>query len=453
MGIQARKISLWDWLRLQCLVTVPSLLWGVVVPSRPFVALLARWDVAGAAARFIAMLRDKYGCEHLWVRFPLQRTLLVLDPASIDEILGADTNTADPALKRRALSRLVPEALVISRGDAWWDRRGFNERVLAFGLPHPHRDVFNGIVAREAAALAATPGGTLRWADFEAFAQRVSQQVVFGPGALEPALAVHLARLAGRANLVVLPPPAHDFAAFYARIDAHLEPQRAALAASGAESAPPAGCLMHDSAKELVSGAATAATRVDRQIGFWLYVLADALALHVARTLVLIAAHQDAQHRLHDEIRRSPALAAADIDGLRFLEACLLEQMRLWTAVPLLLRRADRPFALRGEIPIVAEDQLLIPAGFHHRDPARFGARADRFAPEALAGASPPLYVFSDRRQSCAGQSLARFLLKGALAALLARHRFELVAPAIDPGRIPHAYDHFGIALRALPAR
>ncbi len=326
--------------------------------------------------------------------------------------------------------------------------------MLAFGAPHPQRDVFNGIVAREAAALAATPGGTLRWADFDAFAQRVAQQVVFGPGALEPALAVHLARLAARANLVVLPPPAHDFAAFYARIDAHLARQRSALAADRAaqEPAPPAGCLMHDSARELESGTATAATRVDRQIGFWLYVLADALALHVARTLALIAAHDDLQQRVRGEIRRAPALAAADIEGLRLLEACLLEQMRLWTAVPLLLRRADRPFPLRGAIPIRAEEQILVHAGFLHRDPERFGARADRFAPDEAAGASPPLYVFSDRRQSCAGQSLARFLLKGALATLLARHRFELAAPAIDPGRIAHACDHFGIELRALPA-
>lgn len=451
MGIPARKISLWDWLRLQVLVTLPVLLWGVVVPNRPFVALLTRWDVAGAAARFIAGLRRTYGCEHLWVRFPLQRTLLVLDPATIDEVVGSDANTADPDLKRHALSRLVPDALVISRGAEWQDRRGFNESVLALGTPHPHRDTFHDIVAREAAALAAAPSGLLRRADFEAFAQRVSQQVVLGSGELEPAMAVHLARMAGRANLVVLPPPADDFAAFYHRIDAHLDRHRAAPSPTGPP--PPSGCLIHDSARRLTTGAAAASTRVPAQVGFWLYVLKDALELHLARTLALIAAHDGVQQRAREEIRSAPALAAADVDGLRFLEACLTEQMRLWTPVPVLLRRADRSFTLRGEIPVRAEEQILIHAGFLHRDPERFGARADRFAPEAVTDAQPPLHVFSAGRQSCAGQTLARFLLKGALAALLAKHRFELVAPAIDPGRIPHACDHFGIALRALPAR
>jgi cytochrome P450 len=449
MGIQTRKISAWDWLRLQLLVTLPTLLWGVVVPNRPFVALLTRWDVAARAARFIAGLRRKYGCEHLWVRFPLQRTLLVLDPASIDEVLRSDANAADPDLKRRAVSRVVPDALVISRGAEWRERRSFNEDVLALGKPHPHRDAFHAIVARETESLAAAPAGILRWADFEAFAQRVSQQVVLGAGELEPAMAVHLARLAGRANLVVLPPPAHEFAAFYHRIDAHLDRHRAATSPAG----PQSGCLIHDSARRLATGAAAASTRVPPQIGFWLLVLKDALELHLARTLALIAAHAEVQQRVRDEIRQAPALAAADVDGLRFLEACLSEQMRLWTAVPLLLRRADRPFTVRGEIPVRTEDQILIHAGFHHRDPERFGARADRFAPEAVTDAAPPLYVFSAGRQSCAGQTLARFLLKSALAALLAKHRFELVAPSIDPGRIPHACDHFGIELRALPAR
>ncbi len=453
MAIQARKVSPWDWLRVQVLVTAPALLWGLVAPNRPLVPLLVRWNLAGRAARLLAELRRKYGCEHLWVRFPLRRTLLVLEPAGADEVLGSDANAADPDLKRRAVARLVPGALTISRGDEWKDRRRFNEGVLASGAPHPHRDAFHDLVARAAAALAAAPSGILRWADFETFGQRVAQQVVFGPDAPEPALAVHLARLAARANLVVLPPPAHDHAAFYDRIDAHLDRHRRAPPSSGSQRAPPPGCLVHDSARRLAEGSAAAATRVPSQIGFWLFVLTDALALHVARTLALIAAHDGAQQRVREELGTAAVLTATGVDELGFLDACLTEQLRLWTPVPLLLRRAERPFTLRGGIAVRTEEQILIHAGFLHRDPARLGARADRFAPEAVAGAPAPLYVFSAGRQACAGQALARFLLKSALAALLARHRFELLAPALDPGRIPHGCNHFGIALRARPVR
>jgi cytochrome P450 len=431
-------------------------LWGLVAPNRLFVPLLSRLNAGEWGVRLLDELRRKYACEHLWVWFPFRRTLLVLDPESIDAVFRSDANTADPWLKKRALSRFVPDAVIISRGKEWEERRGFNERALGFkgkGLD-PHSEAFREIVFREAASLPAAPTRTLRWPDFEAFAQRVSHQVVLGSGQLEPALAVQLAHLVRRANWL-LPRPAHAYSAFYERIDAHLDRHRAAQKAAQGGPQPggqpvPTGCLMHESAAELETGRATASTQVPRQIGFWFAVLKDAIELHVARTLALIAAHPAVQDRVRDEIRRAGDLTAGTIDGFRYLDACVTEQLRLWTPVPLLLRRADRSFSLRGAIPIRAEQQILIHAGFHHRDSHVLGATADRFSPDSLTDAFPPVYVFSRHRQSCAGQFLARFLIKAALAALLSRFRFALVAPGIDPGRIPHLCDHFGIELRAL---
>jgi len=80
-----------------------------------------------------------------------------------------------------------------------------------------------------------------------------------------------------------------------------------------------------------------------------------------------------------------------------------------------------------------------------------FGEFADKFSPDSVTEEFPPVYFFSDGRQSCAGESLVTFLLKAALAQLLAKFRFELVAPGIAPGRIPYLYDHFGIKLRIHP--
>jgi cytochrome P450 len=450
----AKKISLWDTLRLQLFVTVPAFLWGLVAPNPLFVTLLCRWDAGRATVRFIEGLRRKYGCDHLWVHFPVRKTLLVLDPASIDAVLRSDENTADPDLKKRALSRFVPDALIVSRGSAWEDRRRFNESALEFGKLHAHHDAFNDIVSREVGERIAAPSGTLRWSDFGAVAQGVSHQVVLGSGRLEPGMAVHLAHLVQRANWAFLPPPAHGFAAFYERIDAQLDRHRAALRTASGGPQPggqpvPTGCLMHDSARLVETGSTTAVTQVPRQIGFWFFVLKDAMELHVARTLALIAAHPAVQERVRDEIRRAPGLSAYDIDRFAYLDACLMEQLRLWTPVPILLRRANRSFSLRGEIPIRAEEQILIHAGFQHRDSLVLGATADRFSPDAVTDTFPPLYVFSRHRQSCAGQFLARFLIKAALAWLLAKHRFELVAPSIDPVEIPHLCDHFKIELRA----
>jgi hypothetical protein len=266
-------------------------------------------------------------------------------------------------------------------------------------------------------------------------------------------MAVQLARLAKRGNLGALVPfvprDRHAFAAFYEQIDRHLDRHRAAHKAAPPGGPPPQhACLMHDGAALLDKGTATAATRVPNQVAFWFHVLKDAIELHVARTLALIAAHPGVQDRVRAEIRAAPALTAEAIDALPLLDACLREQLRLWTAVPILLRRVHQPFALRDAIRLEAGQQILIHAGFQHRDPGG-GEAVDRFAPDAAPEWSH-LLVFSRHNQSCAGLFLARFVLKAALASLLAKHRFELLAPSIGSGRIPHLCNHFEIELRPL---
>jgi cytochrome P450 len=203
---------------------------------------------------------------------------------------------------------------------------------------------------------------------------------------------------------------------------------------------------MHESAIAPLKDRSAAAS----QIGFWLFVLKDAVELHVARTLALIAAHPEIQERVRREIRKAPTLTAQAVHGLHYLEACIEEQLRLWTPVPILLRRATKPFSLGGAIEIQENDQILMHTGYYHRDPRVFGKDTDKFSPDRVTPGRPPVYVFSGHRQSCAGEFLARFLLKAALAALLARFRFELVAPEITLGRIPYLYDHFKIELRPL---
>jgi cytochrome P450 len=200
----------------------------------------------------------------------------------------------------------------------------------------------------------------------------------------------------------------------------------------------------------LEKGSATATTRVPGQVGFWFFVLQDALELHVARTLALIAAHADVQDRVRTEVRSVHPLSAQAIDELHYLEACVGEQLRLWTPVPILLRRAVKAFSLRG-IAIESGHQLLIHSGHCHRDARFFGERADRFSPGAAPSAHAPVLFFSRHRQACAGQTLAMFLLKATLAALLGRFRFELIAPVIGSAYIPYSYDHFKIKLRTVP--
>lgn len=437
MAIEVRKASLWDTLRLQLFVSLPGLLQGLVAPTR-FLSWRCRHGAGRSTVRFFRDLRDKYRCDHLWVWFPFGRTLLVFAPASIDAVLMSDANAADPFLKRYALSRFIPEALVISSGEDWRQRRRFNEQALDTGTLHRHHDAFLAIAMREAERLT-EDSGELRWPDFQSLGQRISHQIILGSGEERPDMAAQLASMLRWSNLMLRRP--WSFSAFYRTMDRYLN--RAAAA--------PVACLV-DRGAELREGGASESTRVPTQIGFWFFVLKDALELHVARTLALIAAHPEVQARVREEIRAAGRLSAQAVQDLTYLEACIAEQLRLWTPVPILLRRALRSFSLGDGAAIEAGRKILIHAGVYHRDPGIFGGRANSFSPDAVQDGAPALYFFSAHRQSCAGRSLVTFVLKATLASLLRRFRFELDGPLVEPGRIPYLYDHFSLALRAVPA-
>ncbi|HVO87851.1 MAG TPA: cytochrome P450 [Casimicrobiaceae bacterium] len=436
MGRDAKALSLWDTLRFQLYLSIPAFLLGVVIPNRWFLTRYARWGAAHLSNRFLRKLRAKYRSNLLWLWFPTRRTLLVLAPATIDAVLASSDNAPDPELKKRAISRFAPGALVMSADGAQGGRRAFNTSALDLGRLHRDADTFVRIAASEARRVFDHRTDTLRWGDFEALGKRISHQIILGEGRIDDGLAADLARMLRRANLLLRDEA--SFAAFHARIAAALGPHASAATAP---------CLLGTAARALVDGSASESTCVTSQIAFWFFVLKDAVELHVPRTLALIAAHPEVQAKVRSEIREAGELTAQAIDRLRYLEACIVEQLRLWTPVPLLLRRAVTR-CIVGSATVEAEQQLLVHAGFYHRDRLVFGRVAHTFAPDEVdAGAMPPLYVFSAHERSCAGQSLVRFVLKSTLASMLARFHFELVRPVIEPGRIPYLVDQFGIEL------
>lgn len=201
------------------------------------------------------------------------------------------------------------------------------------------------------------------------------------------------------------------------------------------------------------------------QMAFWLFVIKDAIELHTSRTLALIASASEALcHGIREEVRHNQPITADFIQGATLLEACIKEELRLWTAVPVLLRRTIRDCTL-DDTPIRAGQQILMHVGFYHRDPQVFGAAADRFDPESrnrddrsdersATNSSPPLYVFSRSRQACAGQFLAMLLLKATLACLLRRVDVTLLGPKLRLDQVPPAIDpfHLRFKLRTLDA-
>ncbi len=302
MSPESKAMSWWDAARFHALVTLPAALLGLVAPNRFVLAWFARWDPARFAARFVAGLQRKYRCGRLWLWFPFARTLLVLDRESIDAVLKSRDNAADPRLKKAALSRFVPDALVISSGEAWADRRRFNEQVLGFAPPLPDAQTFKDIAFGAAAQWTSEREFRACWSDLERLALRISHEVLLGAGQVQPDLAAQLARMATAAN--VLLGRRRDFAAFYAQLERLLQRQR--TAPSGAQptnaDAAPAACLLRRAARLQDDGRTTSSTCVPSQVGFWFFVLKDAIELHVARTLALIAIHPDIQDRVRRDV-------------------------------------------------------------------------------------------------------------------------------------------------------
>jgi len=436
MTAEARRLSLADTLRLQLHVSVPTALLGVVMPRRWVLRIFVRLGLGTGAFAFLRRIRAKHGSGVLWTWFPPRRTLLLLDAAAARDVLGAPAAAPDPWLKKRVLSRFAPGALVITSGPATAARRSFNVDALGLReLRHPHAAAFVGIAGVEVDRLLRATPARLRFADFEDLAQRMTHQVVLGLGHVEPDLQRHFQRLLAWSNAGLRHVGA--FRAFQRKLASLLETP-SALGATSLGSV--AAHAMHDRA-----------TDVSSQVTFWLYVMKDAIELHAARTLALLAAHREVQARVRRDIAAAGTLDAQGIGGLSLLEACILEQLRLWTPVPLLLRRMEDAGVVAGVARCRRDDQALVHAGFYHRDPAVFGPRADIFDPDAVvAGDGPPLFVFSVDPRDCAGRTLVLFLLKTTLALLLRDARYELAGPALERARIPCLYDHFAIDLRRI---
>jgi cytochrome P450 len=451
-----RALTASDAARLAWHLGVPLLLGGVVAPTPRFTPYLVRRQATARTFAFLQRIRLEYG-PRFWIWLPPAWTLVVLDADGIAELLASDANFADPPAKTILLSGVTPQGVIVSHGDAWRHRRMLNDDVLAFGQPlHPGSEEFLDIVEDEVERLLEHCPDVIAWRDFSELADRVAQQVIFGRGRFEPAVATRMAHVASSSNWAIRRPSALRFLFRYfqdemARLPIGQE--------SGAPLAQRCGHWLgeHEGSRKIADAPS--------QMAFWLFVIKDASELHFSRTLALIAsAPQALANRIRAQLHRDRPITPGIIHAATLLEACIKEELRLWTAVPLLLRRAVRDCRL-DDTPIRAGQQMLMHVGFYHRDPQVFGASADRFDPEARSrddnsdersatNSNPPLYVFSRHRQACAGQFLAMLLLKAMLACLLRRVDVTLLAPTLPLAQIPLAMDafHLRFKVRALDA-
>ena len=136
----------------------------------------------------------RLGPDPFWARVVKDQTLIVHHPDDLKLVLGGapEPFAADPESKRKGMAAFQPDALTISRGDLWRNRRRFAEAVLDTGAPlHRLAPVLLGLAGDEAARLAQR--GTVRWSDVNSAFQR-----------LDPAGRVRRGRILLRVLLILL---------------------------------------------------------------------------------------------------------------------------------------------------------------------------------------------------------------------------------------------------------
>jgi cytochrome P450 len=198
-GHEIPALSLWEDLLFNLGYVVPMAMQGTFTRSRRWVSFMSRVHPDPAAVRFVGWLRKRHQGSILALHLGPAQSLLVLDPAPIQQVLDRSPDRyADPPPKHKGMGVFQPNAVTVSRGADWRDRRRFNEAVLDTDQPvHQYAQRFLAIVRDEV-----IPAPRLEcWDDFDLLFARIMRQVIFGRAARDDAeLTARLRRLMLAAN-------------------------------------------------------------------------------------------------------------------------------------------------------------------------------------------------------------------------------------------------------------
>lgn len=435
-GRDLPSASLAQSVRFTLAAMVPNLVQGLFRRRARAVRAATRLNVDRRAIAAIGSIRRGHAPGPVWVRAGGDRMLLLLTADEVRRALEGSPEpfAPDPDAKRRGMSHFQPDALTISRGELWRNRRRFAESVLDTTRPiHRLADRFVGVADEEVdAMLDKLPSSELRWEEFLRCGWRITRRVVLGDAARDDQqLTDLLGSMMDEANKL----PKEE------EVSEHLGPFLAGIRRY--IDAPEPGSLV----SLFDETPADERTKVDRQVTHWLFAMGDTLSINAFRALAAIVSHPTQLETVRAELAGSKP-GGEGIGGLRHLEACLQEAMRLWPTTPVLSRETLEETDWDGAT-VPAGTQVLISNTFNHRDRQRHEG-AHRFEPEAWTegdrAADWSFNHFSHGPQGCPGTSIALLIGKASLASLLSRRRLRLLSPRLDPGRpLPEMLDFFEI--------
>jgi cytochrome P450 len=426
--------SVVEGIRFTAQIGVPNVILGLFnkreLPSR--IAAGARSDYLGY--RLVEGMVRSYGPGPIYVRVAAEEALLVHHPADLEFVLGGspDPFSSDPEPKRKGMAAFQPDALTISRGRLWEERRRFAEAVLDTDQPlHRLAQPFVDVATQTAEDFSPA---AITWSDWNSAFQRLTRRVIFGDKAADDTrLTTQLAELMSAGNKMP-GSPAPGYPEFISHITTYLKsPEPNSLAALVAE----AGC--------------PADTDPAGQVVHWMFAMGDTLAANAFRTLAVLASHSEHRREVAAEAAKADIATAEGVASLKYLAGCLLDTMRLWPTTTLFGRVAARDVEFPSGAVLPAGKQVLIYNVFNHRNRDRI-PYADRFSPgewvSGNAGSDWSYNFFSHGPQGCPGATLSVLLGRAVLAHLLHDVTPVLRGVTLDPTKsLPHSVDLYAITI------
>lgn len=430
--------SVVEGIRFTAQIGLPNVIQGLFNKRELPTKLASRVGADHLAYRLVDGLVKSHGPGPFYVRLAKEEVLLVHHPDDLKFVLGGspDPFASDPEAKVKGMSAFQPEALTISRGDVWQQRRQFAEAVLEPGKPlHRSAKNFVGIAADTARDL------TGRSVDYhvidEAF-QRMVRRVVFGDQAADDTRLMEvLGELMSQGNKMP-GKPGPQYPELISIIEGHLaKAAPGSLAAEVAKAPTPPG------------GAAS-------QVVHWLFAMGDTLAANTLRALAALASHGAQQAEVRKEIAAADIATPKGVASLKYLGGCLLEAMRLWPTTGMFARVTTRDVTFPNGAVLPEGRQVLIYNVFNHRNRALVPF-ADRFSPgEWATGKASEDWSFnfmSHGPQGCPGYGLSVFLGQAVMANLLSAGSLSLSGARLDPGKpMPYSLDLFGFRIQITAA-
>jgi len=427
------EASLRDSARVVFVGVLPVVLRGLFSPRRRWMKWLTALDMDARAVKALSELRAKHPGQG--ARLLGGRIVVLWGSDAIREVLdkSADVYASDSGAKGKGMSHFQPDALTLSRGEEWRDRRAFNEAVLSTSEGvHPLGERFLAVVEDEVTRLRI--GGELSWTEFERLFDRMTLRVIFGDRSRDDQqLTGLLERLMGEANRLVALSETDDYYEFYGLLERHLRD-------------PEPGSLI----SRFADAPQSDTTRVVHQIPHWIFAMRDTLGANTYRALAAIVGDSEVQERVRSELEGADLSDPSAVDGLSYLGGCLQEAMRLWPTTPMLAREVTRETTLAGET-VDEGTQVMILNTFNHRDRDQV-PDADALAPERWSNGNRD-YCFnhlSNGTQGCPGGPLVLLLGRAVLARVLSEYELDLREPELDGGgSLPHMLDFFSIRFGA----